>query len=358
MKLSRRFAFTVLSGLAIALAISTHTLGQTPQKIVRIGITPFQDTVLPVVADRLGWYKESGYQVQFVDVGWTEVSLGLASGSFDVVLYPFDSTQASWPALKSAGKELVFYAPLYAFNGAAIMVRGNANYQTLASLGGMTQAEVAQRTREVVRQLKGRKVGITEGTIAEKVVRDALTKAEMPISDVELVNARYEDNLAAFLAGRLDAFVGGVTERVRARQAGAVELLVGAAVSEPGIVGWVTTTSYAEKNPEVMQSLIDNFFRIVLHMTEDPKGRAALATDYLKGKASVEYTPDEYAYALSFQYFPRTREEAVKAFLNQDSPYYWKANWEHHSDFLVKTGKIKEPVPLSVFQGDKTLSTR
>src|ERR1700741_2570043 len=178
MTIARR---SVLAILLAALFIWPTLLAQaqTSQKTVRIGITPFQDTVLPVIPDKLGWYKEAGYNVQFVDVGWTEVPLGLASGSFDVVLYPFEATQAAGPALKSAGKEIVVYAPLYAFNGAAIMVHGDAGFQTLSSLAGLTQAEVDTKTREVMTQLRGKKIGITEGTIAEKVVRDALAKAQM-----------------------------------------------------------------------------------------------------------------------------------------------------------------------------------
>jgi antitoxin HicB len=243
----------------------------------------------------------------------------------------------------------------YAFNGAAIMVHGNSGYKTLPSLEGLTQAQVERRTCEVVRQLRGKRIGITEGTTAEQVVREALAKCGLTESDARLFNASYEDNLAAFLAGGLDGFVGGVTERVRARQAGAVELITGAAVSDPVIDGWVTTRTFAVKNPAIMQNLTDIFFRTVRYMNEDVKGRACLATDYLRGKASVNYTPDEYEFAWSFQYFPKTREEAVKAFLDQDSEYYWKRIWKHNNEFLLTTGKIREAVPFDVFLGESTL---
>jgi len=345
----------LLAAIGWGLGTGRGPTGGAPQQTVKIGITPFQDTVLPVVGERLGLYKQDGYGVQFVDVNWTEVSVGLASGAFDVVLFPIDSMQSSWPALKTAGKELIYYAPLYAFNGAAIMVNSKDGFQTLSSLEGLSTSEVKQRTRTVMEQMRGKKIGITEGTIAEKVVLDALSTAGMSKADVQLFNARYEDNLAAFLAGRIDAFVGGVTERVKARQGGAVELLIGSAVSDPGIVGWVTTKTFADKHPATMKSLTDNFFKIARHMTEDPKGRATLATSYLKGKASVDYTPEEYAYALAFQYFPRTREDAVRTFLRSDSPYYWKGIWDRSNAFLLKTGKINAPVPIDAFLGETQL---
>ena len=345
------FAFAIATGIGLTLSRPTAQTLQT----VRIGITPFQDTVLPVIPQKLGWYEQDGFRAEFVDVGWSDVPLGLASGSFDVVLYTFDSVQPSWPALQAGGKDMIFYAPLYVFNGAAIMVHGNAGYQTLPSLQGLTQAEVEQRTKEIIGQLRGKKIGITEGTTAEQVVREALAKGGLTDKDVQLIHARYEDNLAAFLAGRLDAFVGGVTERIKARQAGAVELITGSAVSVPVIDGWVTTKSFAEKNPKIMQSLVDNFFRTVRYMDEDVRGRANLATDYLKGKASVDYTPDEYAYSLTFQYFPKTREEAIKTFLDLNSPYYWRRIWEYNNNFFIKTGKITQPVPFGVFWGESAL---
>jgi ABC-type nitrate/sulfonate/bicarbonate transport system substrate-binding protein len=355
MSLYRRVVLLAFLSIGLAVAGAAYLPGQTSQKVVRIGIAPFQDTVLPVVPEKLGWYKDSGLRVQFIDVGWTDIPLGLASDSFDVVLYSFEATQPSWASLKSSGKEIVFYAPLYAFNGAAIMVHGDAGFQTLSSLSGLDQDEVGKKTKEVMVQLKGKKIGITEGTISEKVVRDALAKAGMTQSDVSLINARYEDNLAAFLARRLDAFVGGLPERVKARQAGAVELLVGSAVSDPAITGWVATRAFAEKNREVMQNLIDTFYKTMRYMEEDLKGRANLATEYLRGKASVDYSPEEFAFAWSFQYFPKTREEAAKAFLDQNSPYYWKRSWQNNNNFLLKTSKITEAVPFEAFWGEKTL---
>lgn len=356
--MKRRVFFIFLLVVCILVAIGFayyYFSGYNKQNVVRIGITPFQDTVLPVIPEKLGWYKKDGYTVKFVDVGWSDVSLGLASNEFDVIIYTFDSLLPSWPSLKKGGKELIYYAPLYVFKGAAIMVRGDEGYDTLPSLKGLTKDEVARRTKEVIQQLIGKKIGITEGTTAERVVRAALEKGGVAKSKVELIHARYEDNLAAFLAGSIDAFVGGVTERIQARKSGAVELIVGSAVSVPVVDGWVTRRDFAEENPEVMQSLIDNFFRVVRYMEQDLVGNAHLATEYLKGKASIDYSPKEYMFAWNFQYFPKTRDEASKTFLDPESPYYWKGIWAENNKFLLKQGKINNAVPFDAFWGEKTL---
>jgi hypothetical protein len=39
---------------------------------VRYGISPFQDTLLPILGQEFGWYEEEGLDVEFV-IGWTEV---------------------------------------------------------------------------------------------------------------------------------------------------------------------------------------------------------------------------------------------------------------------------------------------
>jgi ABC-type nitrate/sulfonate/bicarbonate transport system substrate-binding protein len=79
---------------------------------VRIGIAPYQDTVIPAVTTRQGWFKEAGIDAKLVDVGWEDIPLALAADQIDFTLYTFDSMLAAWPRLHAAGKSLVFYTPL------------------------------------------------------------------------------------------------------------------------------------------------------------------------------------------------------------------------------------------------------
>ena len=55
----------------------TETSGLTK---VRYGITPYQDSALPVVANELGWYKESGIDFELIPLAWGDVITALSSG--------------------------------------------------------------------------------------------------------------------------------------------------------------------------------------------------------------------------------------------------------------------------------------
>jgi hypothetical protein len=235
------------------------------------------------------------------------------------------------------------------------MVHGSPKLETLGDIKGLSKAEIHERISRVMAQLKGKRIGITEGTTAERVVLDALSAAGMTPSEVVLVNARYSDNMAAFLAGDLAAFVGGVTERLRAQQAGAVALVTGDAVSAPTVDGWVTTESFARGSGGVLNAATDLFFKTVRLMESNLVGNAHLATDYLKGRASISYTAEQYAFAWSFQVFPPDRDAASAVFLEPKSPYYWRPIWDSNNEFLIATHKIESAVPYQWFWGEETL---
>ncbi|MCC7055105.1 MAG: ABC transporter substrate-binding protein [Gemmatimonadaceae bacterium] len=321
---------------------------------IRYGITPFQDSALPVVPAALGWYKESGLNVRLVDLGWEDVPLALASGSIDVALYNFDSFMSSWPSLASGGKDVVFYAPLYLWNGAAIMVRGGA-MSPAGDLSVLSPAQRSERVRSAVGQLRGKRIGISEGTTFEQTVLDALRVAGMTRTDVVLVHAKAADNLAAFLSGGLDAFSAGLTERVQAQRSGAVPLVEGPDVSLPVVDGLVARRDFVELHPDEMARLVETWFRTVEYVSANPAERGRPVLNYLLGKASVDYSPEEYAVAWTFQYFPKSRDEAVRAFLTPGSPYFWRPIWAQNSLDLVQQGKIAKPVPERVFLGEEAL---
>lgn len=205
-------------------------------------------------------------------------------------------------------------------------------------------------------QLRGKRIGVTQGTTFEQTVRDALNAAGMdPEKDVKLVSARPEDNLAAFLAGDLDAFSAGLTERVQAKRHGATELVVGPDVSVPAIDGIVARADFARAHPQEMQKLVDLWFETVRYINADVPGRSSLVRDYLRGKASVDYTAEEYAIAWTFQHFPDSREAARSDFLRPGGVYYWKPIWGANSMALMTQKKIAAATPEAWFWGEASL---
>jgi NitT/TauT family transport system substrate-binding protein len=347
-------ALLLVAGSIVA---TTCALRADAQQTIRYGLTPYQDSALPVVAEKLGWYNEKGLNVRLVSVTWSDVPLALASGDVDLSIYNFDSFMAPWKQLADGGTTLVFYAPLYIWNGAAIMVhREDPSLRPVGDLEGLSTEEQKRRVASAVKQLKGKRIAITEGTTYEQTVLAALELAGLdPKRDVTLINAQPQDSLAAFLANSVDAFSAGLTERVNAKEHGAVELVVGADFSLPPINGIVTTTKFANAHSAEMDTLTALFFKTVRFMNTDMKAVSTIVLQYLRGKASVDYTPEQYAIALKTDYLPETAKEAYAAFQEPGSRYYWRLIWDGFNKFLITSKKIREPVPYSAYLGDESL---
>jgi ABC-type nitrate/sulfonate/bicarbonate transport system substrate-binding protein len=342
------FALIFLAATAIESIWISRCSAQTPR--IRYGITPYQDTALPIIGEKEKWYGDEKLLVDSVPLGWGEVPLALASNSIDVAVYNFNSLLAPWNEVAAGGKPLVFYAPFYVFKGNAIMVRNNAGYKT------SVDAKSKEELISVIRQLQGKRIAVTAGTEFEQIVLEALRLAGMRAGqDATIINARPEDALAAFISSDIDAFSAGLTERVEAKKRGGVELIVGSDVSLPVIDGLVTTEAFARTFPNQLDTLVRTWFRTIQYVDIDVANRSAIVRQYLTERGSTKYSPEEYAIAWTFGVFPRTADEAAKAFNEPTSKYYWKPVWSGINEFLLKEGKIRAAVPDRWYWGEKTL---
>ncbi len=327
---------------------------ETKNKI-RYGITPYQDSALPVVADTLGWYKEAGLDVELVPVTWGNVVTALAGNAIDVTIYNFNSFQPPYENASKGSLKPVFYCPLYLFKGQAIMVRSDSGMQVFREQADESIEARNNRIAEVSKQLKSKRIAVTEGTELEQIVLAALQKAGLSKNDATLIHASPEDSLAAFLAGNVDAFAAGLTERVEARRHGATELLVTADVMLPVIDGIVTTDKFARENTEMMDKLIRIWFRTIRFMEEDIEKNSIYIRSYLEKAASTRYSPDEYTIAWTFNTFPHDANEADKLFNDPSSPAYWKTSWDATNEYLLEERKVKGVVPYEAYWGESVL---
>ena len=352
---------TIVSVAAAVLSLCTCGNGQEEADgalvSVRYGITPYQDSALPVVADRLGWYEAAGIDFKLVPLAWGDVMTALSSGAIDVAIYNLNSFLPPYENAATGKRKPIFYSPTYVFKGQAIMVHGDAGFQLFRDIVGESPEERSSRLAEVARQLMGKRIAITEGTELEQIVLEALSIAGLDgEKDVTLIHALPDDALAAFLSKNIDAFAAGLTERTEARRHGGTELLVTSDVTLPVIDGVVTTTDFAEQREEILDSLLQLWFRTIRFMKDDVAGKSEHILGYLTETASTRYSPEEYEIAWSFNVFPATPEEAHDLFHSADSPYFWKKSWDSVNTFLIETDKITKPVSYSVYWGDKALS--
>lgn len=360
--MTRRDIWKVVIGLAVVgvIAIAAFVLWPKPSGdvvVVRYGITPYQDSALPVVAERLGWYEEEGLRVELVPLSWDQVMPALRSGAIDAAVYNFNSFLPAYEnAAQGGARRPLFYAPLFVFHGQALMVKGDAGLQSLPATELGAPPPDAARLRAVAAQLRGKRIALTRGTELEQIVLAALAAGGLTERDVTLIHASPEDLLASFLSGDVDAFAAGLTERVEARRHGGVELLTQSDVMSPVTDGLVTTEQFAAEHAEALDKLVQLWFRTIQHIQPDVANNSTEIRDYLRTAASTRYSPEEYAIAWTFNYFPQDAAAANEAFNVEQSRYFWRRSWDEVSAFLIEQRTITTAPPYEAYRGDVVLS--
>lgn len=328
------------------------------QKLVKIryGITPYQESALPVVPKSTGWYEEAGLDVELVPLVWGDAILALSGGAIDVVIYNFNSFLPPYENAAQGNRKPIIYSPIFYFSGQAIMIHGDSGMEPLVDRDTSNVEEFESAVAKTALQLKGKKIGITKGTETEEIVIKALKKAGLdPEKDVTLIHSTIEDAMAAFLAKDLDAFGAGLTERTETKRHGAVELLVTTDVTRPVINAIVTTEEFAKENRELMDKLVGIWFKTILFMEEDLLKNSSYVLKYLKKAASTRYSPEEYTVAWTYNKFAENPKEAYQIFINKNSPFYWKKEWDSINNFLLDSKKISAPIPYDAFLGEEVL---
>lgn len=310
---------------------------------VEYGVSPFQDTLLPIVGKVKGWYKEEGLSVEFRILGWTEVQEALVAGSIDVAINNISSIIATHERFP----DLVYAYGFNTFdNGFALMVRPDGPFKTLKQIEEeLKDHELA--VMETAKQLRGKTVVTTSYTDMEQGVAAAARKGEIDfVNDVNIINLEPSEGLAAFLAGHGDAYIGGIPQRTRAGKEGMLELLTGADLGPPPINGIVTTKPYILKNKDVILKLLKVWFRIVNYMNENMEDGSSIVIKTLNEHSAANFTIDDFRiFWNNYEHYPANLNEVEKSILDKDGTNYWKARWDDCNFYfheIVK--KISKPV--------------
>jgi len=340
--------------LAIMIISSLIGKEETRTKKIVYGVSPYQDTILPIVADKNGWYKEKGLEVDIKVIPWDDVPSAVASGAVDVAILNFNSFQATHENIVGKGGDMIFYYPLFVFKGAAIMVKDDGQIKPLKDMLPLysTRDEAIIAT---IQQLKGKKVAATKGTEMEQIVLSALERAGLKEeTDVQVLHAGPDEGLRGFLRGEVEAYSGGVTERTEAKKQGAIELIESSDLLPPVIDGLVTSKKFAEAHEASLQQLIELWFRTIEFMEKDLDNNAKIVIDYLSNVASTKYTLDEYKYTwFNTEVYPKSKDDMNTKVIDSNSPYYWKKSWDANNEFLLQEKKIIQPVSYEAFWGEK-----
>lgn len=317
---------------------ATHTLSS-----VRLGISPFQDTLLPIVGEKKGWYSEEGIKVDISILGWTEVMEALSAGHIDVAINNISSVVA----VHERNPEIVYWYGVNTFdNGFALMIRPNGKLKTLSkiSAGYLDHNEAVRRTAA---QLKGMTIITTGKTDMEQGVVAAARRGGLDFKkDLHVIDLNPEEGLAAFLRGEGDAYIGGIPQRTRASKEGMLEMLTGADLGPPPINGFVTTKRFVREHPDALLKLLKVWFRTVNYINSNMDDGAEIVVNALNSKSGANFTREDFRrFWNKLEHYPANPREVQQLILDPTGRNYWKARWNDcNSYFQEVTGSIKHAV--------------
>jgi NitT/TauT family transport system substrate-binding protein len=318
----------------------------TELKHVSYGVSPFQDTLLPIIAKELNWYTEAGLDVDIRVLGWTEVQEAVASGAVDVGVNNISSVVAS----HQNAPNLVYAYGLNTFdNGFALMVRPNGKLKTLAEI----EREVGDHKRAVraaAEQLEGATVVTTSGTDMEQGVAAAARRGGVRFADVRIVDLPPDEGLAAFLSGTGDAYIGGVPQRTRAAKEGMVEMLTGIDIGPPPINGLVTTKAYFNGNMSTLVTLVNLWFKTVRYIErrDGPPGKtgAEIILRSLNQNSAGRFEAEDFwRFWNNYEHYPENPAAVESDILSEEGNNYWKRRFDDCNDYFFNVSKrIQKPV--------------
>lgn len=323
-----------------------------PLSKVRFSVAPFQDTLIPIIGEKKGWYKDAGLDVEIKLLPWYNGQEALASGSVDVGMGNISSVIGSH---HNSPQNVYAYGFDVFDNGFAIMIRPNSGMKTATQLqtGSMSAAQAA---RAAVLQLKGKSVITTARTDMEQVVSYAVRAAGMEMyKDVTIIDIEPDEGLAAFLRGTGDAYLGGIPQRARALKEGNIELVSGPLLGPSEINGLVTTKKFAAEHEDEVLRLLSVIFKIVDYTNHNIDDSAQIIVSELNKNTAAKFTIDDFKkYWNNYEHYMANAQEAQERILNPSAPAYWKRRWDDTNLYFLNVAKsIPKPVdPTDAFLMD------
>lgn len=308
---------------------------------ITVGISPFQDTYLPIIGQDEGWFEEAGLDVELTSLAWNATMPALISGDADIVV----NNTTGVVSTANADPEVVY---AYGWNpfteGSALMVRPDGDIAPIDEVAETAPDRDDART-EVVESLRGKTIVTTLATDMGAQINNALTSVGMSADDVSFVDMDPDAGLAAFLSGTGDAYLGGVPQRGRALEEGMLIGLSGPDLAAPPINGALTTRTFVDENQEALLAFIDVMHRIIRYCDAETDACGQTITDRLNAETAAGLTVDGFnEYWQNIELYAPNAQSASDMILAEDGVAYWQTTWDNDNAYLFGNGDIPAEV--------------
>ncbi|TDC62741.1 ABC transporter substrate-binding protein [Streptomyces hainanensis] len=342
-----------LPALALVVALagcgsSEEDAGADGLTTIDVGISPFQDTYLPIIGQEMGWFEEAGLNVNLRSLAWNAAMPALISGDVDIAV----NNTTGVVSVANADPDVVY---AYGWNpfteGSALMVRPDGGLETVDALEERLGDHEEARTA-MIESLAGRTIVTTLSTDMGKQINDALASVGMDESDVTFVDMDPDAGLAAFLSGTGDAYLGGVPQRATALEQGMEIGLSGPDLAAPPINGAVTTRSFVTEQEDALLAFIDVMHRIVRYCDAETDACGTTITERLNEETAAGLTVEGFEeYWQNIELYAPNARAAEELILDEEGVSYWGTTWDSDNAYLVET----DAIPAAVDAGSNFL---
>ncbi|GAB3440450.1 hypothetical protein GCM10027517_14910 [Phycicoccus ginsengisoli] len=339
----RTITLAVTAAIAFTLAACADSGTGSDQSLptIKLGISPFQDTMLPIVAEQKGWFKGEGINVELKSLAWDAIMPAVASGGVDAAI---NNTTGVVSAANRSPEVVYWYAWNPFTEGSALMGRKGAGLKTIDDLerAGVDPASARTQTFE---QLRGRTIVTTMSTDMGKQVIAALNSVKLTQKDVKIVDMDPDQGLAAFLSGTGDAYLGGIPQRVRATAEGMPVLASGPDLAPPPINGLVTTTGFAKEHDADLLKLVHVLHKTIRYCDANTSDCGTIITDKLNKDTGANLTVKGFEdFWQKFELYAGNGKAVNDMILSPSGVSYWEKTWNGDNDYLTSNGAISAPV--------------
>ncbi|MEG3753197.1 ABC transporter substrate-binding protein [Psychromonas arctica] len=235
---------------------------------LKIGYSDWPGWVAWEVAIEKDWFKEEGVDVEFEWFDYVASMDAFAAGKLDAV----GMTNGDALVIGSSGaKGIIILATDYSFGNDMIIAKPGISS---------------------VKELKGKKIGVEVGYVSHLMLLDALEKAGMSESDVELINVPTNETPQVLASGDVDAIVAWQPSSGQALTAVPGSKAVATSKDAPGLIYdtyVVSPSSYATRKAE-WEKVVKVWYRVV-DFVNDPKTRPE-ALSIMSARAGL--SPEAY----------------------------------------------------------------
>ena len=202
----------------------------------------------------------------------------------------------------------------------------------IAYNGEQTEAVLVPEDSDIksVSDLKGKKVGLVIGSIAQNYMNELLKANGLSLDDIELINLSTGEQQQALATGQVDAVATWEPTITKIEAAGAGKVLADGTGVFLGENPIVARTEYVEQNPEIVKIFLEQYQKAAEEIAANPETYAE------KYAEQLGLEQDLFVTALSHVDFPVTTTE------DDITDLQGTVDFLHDSGIITKTVNVKD----------------